>query len=181
MTTVSTDYLADAIGELKQAAQEALEAQTVEDFEAIERKLSETDTLFREAQQAMWVKEAQATLKRLERNEPLGESDQTVLRAFLISDAASYLALENDYNDWLNEFERLIGDLEKRVRTMTRETIADARGVLKDAIRLTPDIRNYLDERTRVARCEAALKNLDRPSRETLAKLLAEQLRNSKR
>ncbi len=181
MTTVSTDYLADAIQDLKQAAQEALEAQTVEEFEAIERRLAETDVLFREAQQAMWVSEAQATLKRLERNEPLGEIDHSVLRAFLISDATSYLSLENDYNDWLNEFERLIGDLEKRVRMVTRESIADVRGVLKDAIRLTPDIRNYLDERTRVARCEAALKDLDRSSREVLAKLLTEQLRSAKR
>ena len=68
-------------------------------------------------------------------------------------------------------------DLCKRVNTVDRETIADLRGVLKDAIRLVPDIRNYLDEKRRVEKFEQALETLDKSSRDMLVRVLREQLR----
>jgi len=55
------------------------------------------------------------------------------------------------------------------------------RGVLKDAIRLVPDIRNYLEERRRVEKFEVALHTFDATSRNALARLLTEQLGSDSR
>ena len=48
--------------------------------------------------------------------------------------------------------------------------------MIKDAIRLVPDIRNYLDDLHRVEMFNQSLGALDDPTRATLARLLKEQL-----
>ena len=181
MTMVETDQLVETVHGLKEASASALANESAEDFEAFERYLNEVDAFVRETQQSLWANEAQATVRRLEKGDPLNELDTDLIRAFLISDAERYLALENNYNDWLNELKRLVDDLCKRVNTVDRDTIADLRSVLKDAIRLVPDIRNYLDEKRRVEKFEQALGTLDKSSRDLLVRVLREQLRSPTR
>ena len=181
MTTVGTDQLSETIQALKDSAATALRNESVEDFEAFERYLNEVDAFVRELQQSMFADEARTTIRRLEKGEPLNDADQDLLRTFLICDAERYLALENNYSDWVTELRRLVDDLGRRVHTVNRDTIGDVRGVLKDAVRLVPDIRNYLEEKRRVERFEQAKDTLDKNSRELLARLLKEQLRSPKR
>jgi len=181
MAIAETDQLVETVQGLKEAATSALANESADDFEAFERYLNEVHAFVRETQQSLWADEGRATLRRLEKGEPLNNQDADLIRAFLISDAQSYLAQENNYNDWLNELKRLVDDLCKRVNTVSRETIADLRGVLKDAIRLVPDIRNYLDEKRRVEKFEQALGTLDRSSRDMLVRVLQEQLRSATR
>jgi hypothetical protein len=59
--------------------------------------------------------------------------------------------------------------------------VAELRGVLKDAIRLVPDIRNFLEEKRRIHKFETALETLDEPSRQMMAHILREQLESPKR
>lgn len=181
MTMVETDQLVDTIQGLKDTIKNVLANESAEDFEAFERYLNEVGAFVRETQQSLWANEAQATVRRLEKGDPLNEQDHELIRAFLISDAERYLALENNYNDWRNELKRLVEDLGKRVNTVDRDTIADLRGVLKDAIRLIPDIRNYLEEKRRVEKFEQALDTLDKSSRDMLVRVLREQLRSPTR
>lgn len=181
MTTVTTDQLSETIHGLKDAAANALSNQSTDDFEAFERYLSEVEAYAREIQQSLWANEARATIRRLEKGEPLNNSDHELLRTFLVSDAQAYLKNENNFQDWVRELERLIDNLGTRVNTVDRQSIADLRGVLRDAIRLVPDIRNYLDEQRRVERFEQSLKSLDADSRKMLLRLLQDQLRNTNR
>ena len=181
MSTVDTAQLSETILGLKDAAGSALQNQSADDFEAFERYLSEVAGYVREIQQSLWVGEAKGTIRRLEKGEPLNDADQSLIRSFLVSDAQAYLRHENNFGDWVRELERLIANLGTRVTTVDRESIADLRGVLKDAIRLVPDIRNYLDEQRRVEKCEQALKHMDDGSRTLLLSLLKEQLRSEKR
>ena len=181
MTMVETDQLVETVQGLKEAAKNALANESAEDFEAFERYLNEVDAFVRETQQSLWANEAQATVRCLEKGDPLNEPDHDLIRAFLVSDADHYLALENNYNDWLKELKRLVDDLCKRVNTVKRDTIAYLRGVLKDAIRLVPDIRNYLDEKRRVEKFDQALVTLDNSSRDMLVRVLREQLRSPTR
>jgi hypothetical protein len=177
MTMVDTDQLVETVQGLREASQSALAHESAEDFEAFERYLNEVEAFVRETQQSLWANEARATIRRLEKGDALNENDHDLIRTFLISDAQKYLAHENNYGDWLNELQRLIDDLCTRVNTVDRETIADLRGVLKDATRLVPDIRNYLEEKRRVEKFEQALGTLDTSSREMLVRVLREQLR----
>lgn len=181
MMTVETDQLVETIQSLKETASCALAHDSADDFEAFERHLNEIDAFVREVQQSLWTNEAQGAIRRLEKGDPLNEQDQELIRTFLISDAESYLKYENNYRDWLNELKRLVDELCKQVNTVDRDTIADLRGVLKDAIRLVPDIRNYLDEKRRLEKFEQAIGTLDKPSRDLLVRLLREQLRSPNR
>ena len=176
MLTVDTCQLPDLIDNLNHAAGLALHNQSSDAFLTVERQLSELDVAVRELQQTMWAEEAKTALKHLQKNLPLTPQDEDVIRAFIVSDAERYLAHENNYEDWLEELQRLLDDMAKRATQPDREAIADLRGVVKDAVRLVPDIRNYLDERNRVDRFEKSLKNLDQSSRDMLVRIMKEQL-----
>lgn len=181
MSTVDTDQLMDTITSLKEAASSALGNDSVDDLESFERYLNEVDAYVREMQQSAWTNEAKGTIRRLEKGDALGNEDKALIRAFLISDAEGYLQQENNFADWKRELHRLVGELGKRANMVTRDSIPELRGILKDAVRLVPDIRNYMDEKRRVEKFEQALKNLDKPSREMLCRVLREQLFSAKR
>lgn len=181
MTTISTDQLSETIQSLKDSAEGAIKHPTLVQFEALETYVTQVESYVREVQQSMWSTEAIQTIHKLEKDESLETCDLDLLRVFLISDAERYLALENNFADWTNELSRLMDDLVRRVATVDRHTIADLRGVLKDAMRLVPDIRNFLDEKQRVTKFDNALNELDATSRKMLIKLLSEQLASSTR
>lgn len=181
MPAAGTDQLTEAIQQLKEAADHAINNQFADEFESFERYLNEVDVYVRETQQAMWADPAKHTIRRIEGGEPLGPEDQEVLRTFLISDAEHYVALENNYNDWIRELKRLVDDICTRANTVDQHSIADLRGVLKDAVRLVPDIRNFLDEKRRIQKFNEAMGTLDPTSRKMLAKLLRDQLTSPNR
>ena len=181
MTTVAAEQLADAIENLNETAEATLAGESAEQFADFERYVNEVDTFARELQQSMWASDARATIRRLESGEPLGETDREVIRAFLISDADSYLKHENNVPDWCHELKRLMKELVRRVNLVDRQTIGDFRGVLKDAARLVPDLRNYFEERERITKFEHAMQSLDTPSRAMLARLMKEQLASPRR
>jgi hypothetical protein len=181
MPAAGTDQLTDAIQHLKEATDDAINNQHADEFEAFEKYLNEVDAYVRETQQAMWAGQARQTIRRIEGGEPLGPEDNEILRTFLISDAEHYVAMENNYNDWMRELKRLVDDICKRANTVDQHSIGELRGVLKDAVRLVPDIRNFLGEKKRIQKFNEAMGALDPASRKTLAKLLRNQLSNPTR
>ncbi len=181
MITAATTELADCIATLKQAGEHALTNPHVDDFLEIERYLGQLESLVREQQQAMWSREAKETIRRLECREPLTPPDHDVIRTFIVSDAEHYLDQENNFGDWLNEFRRLIDEMGKRANTVDRESIGVLRGVLKDANRLVPAIRNYLEEKQRVQKFDLPQGDLDKQTCQLLARLLKEQLTSKNR
>lgn len=181
MAATATDQLTEIMSNFKQAAEAAIGSESAQEFSEFEKYVSEVAGFVRETQQSMWADEAKAAIKTLERGGRPTPADNDVIRAFLISDAEGYLAHENNYGDWKRELQRLADDLVRRADMVDRSTIGDLRGVLQDAIRLVPDIRNYLEERQRVQKFESALNSLDDQSRKMLANLMREQLRSDKR
>ncbi len=179
--TTQTDQLGDTIQDLRNAADSALNSGTADDFASFERFVNEVEAYARELQQSMWGDEARTAISHLKAGKPLTADDHDVIRAFMISDAQAYLEHENDFNNWISEFKRLVTDLEKRANNIDRDTIADFRGVLKDTIRVVPDIRNFYAEKLRVQKFEEALLSLDDASRKMLAQVMTEQIRSSKR
>ena len=89
--------------------------------------------------------------------------------------------MENNYQDWVHELDRLLGEIAKRMNAVDRNSVADLRGLMKDAMRLVPSIRNYLEERDRIDRCQHALESLDYRSRELLARILKDDLEHADR
>jgi cell fate (sporulation/competence/biofilm development) regulator YlbF (YheA/YmcA/DUF963 family) len=181
MNTADAAQIPETVDTLKEAAEYAVTRQSVEAFEAFEKQLNELQALVRELQQSMWQTEARQAIKRLESNQPLMPEDLNVIRTFLVSDALHYLANEKNYRDWLAELRRLLEEIALRATDIARDRVGDLRGLLEDAIRQVPSIRNYLEEKQRVERFEMAMKSMDRTTRDLLVKVLAEQLSSSKR
>jgi signal transduction histidine kinase len=176
MTTADANRLADTVDALQETALTALGKESPEQFEFVEQQINRLEATIREIQQEMWGAEVRTAIDHLEEGKALTNQDLAVIRAFLVSDAEAYMAHENNYEDWVQELSRLLKDMRQRAANVSRETISDLRGVLKDAIRLVPDIRNYLEEKRRIRQFDAALKSLDRPSRQMMAGILQEQI-----
>lgn len=181
MAATATDQLTELMSNFKEAAEAAIGTESAEDFSEFEKYVNEVAGFVRETQQSMWASEAKAAIKTLERGGPLTPADSDVIRTFLVSDAESYLAHENNFVHWKRELQRLADDLVRRANMVDRSTIGDLRGVLQDAVRLVPDIRNYLEERQRIKKFENGLTSLDDQSRKMLANLMREQLSSDKR
>jgi len=181
MTVADTAELSEAIEVLSEATGLALEKKSADDFEAVSRRLGRIDVMVRELQQAMWADEAQDTIRRLKSGQALTETNRQTIRTFLISDAEHYLAVENNFDDWTAELSRLLADIARRAAEVDRDTIGELRGVLKDAIRLLPDIQNYLAERQRIERFDLVTATLDDTSRDLLVRLLKDQLNRPNR
>ncbi|MFQ5489106.1 MAG: hypothetical protein ACE5GE_00175 [Phycisphaerae bacterium] len=181
MTKVAANQVADTVQALKDAADQAVADQCPDRFGLFEAKLNQLDAACREIQQEQWQHEAQEAIDHLQAGSPLTEQDTEVIRTFLIADAEHYLAVENNFQDWVDEIRRLLDEMANTSDNLDRDSIGRFRGVLKDAIRLVPDIRNFLEERRRVEKFEAGLHTFDADSRQALAHLLAEQLRRNTR
>lgn len=181
MTTFVVQDLQQIVDRLQQAAAHAVHSASSTDFEQFERQLTTLDSRCRETQQAMWADDARVVIRHLEEGTPLTPADHDVIRAFLISDAEHYLQMENNYQDWISELDRLLHEITQRLASLDRNSVADVRGLIKDAIRLAPSIRNYLDEKNRIERCSQALESLDRKSRELLARILKDDLESTER
>lgn len=181
MLTAHDNALSDLAHGLRQAADHALAEKSAEQFQAVEKLLADLETAVRETQQSLWASEINTAIQRLENGAPLSAQDRDVVRAMLVSDAETYLAHENNYNDWVVELCRLLDDITRRATTITRENVGDLRGVLKDAARLVPSLRNYFEELQRVQRFNVAIENPDKRSRELLAQILTEQLHSPRR
>lgn len=181
MQTVDTSQLPEVIASFKEAAQAALSNEDCQSFEHIEKQLSEMEGYVRELQQAMWTEEAWETLRRLESDEPLTATDKQVIRTFLVSDAEHYLATENNFGDWTRELRRIMDELVRKSSMVSRENIGELRAIMMDAMRLVPDIRNYLTERHRVERFDVAVDHLDEPTRKMLIRIIREQVESPDR
>lgn len=176
MSQLNAASIKTAIDTLRLTVEAAIRDRSTEDMELVERQISKLDAQVRESQQSMWVVEVRAAIRRLENNEVLSEADLEVVRTFLISDAEQYLALENNYEEWVDELYRLIDEVAHRSENLNRDNIAELRGVLRDMSRVVPDIRNHLDEERRVLLFHNAVRTLDSDARRSLARLLRDQL-----
>lgn len=181
MPVTTPHALQDIVSDLTQATGEALKHRTVSDFVALERQLAEVEAQVREVQQSLWSREAKAAMGHLEGGSPLTPADIEVIRTLFISDAEHYVRLENNVPDWCRELERLIVDVARRVNTVDRTNIAELRAVLKDAQRLVPDIRQFLEEKARIERFEQGLASPDPSARKMMAKILREVIESPRR
>lgn len=181
MSAAATTQLTQSVHSLSQRVETALKSSSVDELERFERQLGELSGLVRELQQGMWTDAARQAIAHLEGNETLTDADYEVIRIFMVADAEYYLANENNYDEWLDELRRLIGEMSRTAGKVDRESVGNLRGILKDAQRLVPSIRNYFEEKQRITKFDAAVHSLDSSSRKLMAEILREQLNSAQR
>ncbi|MBW1992485.1 MAG: hypothetical protein JRI59_10330 [Deltaproteobacteria bacterium] len=107
----------------------------------------------------------------------MGEAEKDTVRAWMVGDAESYARVENNFQDWLNEFDRLTGVLksyEKQRETLT--SLLQVHALLTDALRVAADISNYLEQKEQGNKFEEAIKHLSPEDAQLIARLLQAKL-----
>jgi hypothetical protein len=161
--------------------QAALREKTPESFETLEQQAGRFEGFIREVQQAQTSADAKKAVHRLQKGEPLSAEEQATLRALVVGDAEYYLRHENNLADWLAELERLTGEIQRLSGSEDEESLANLRGVVRDAVRLLPSIRAYMEEKRRLERFNSAMARLDADNRSLLVQLIKEMLESPTR
>jgi len=156
------------------------EAQAIRTSDAFTRAatlLSGMNADIREETQASTSNATQKLIGKLRALEQLDSDDLEVLRLWIVGDAESHIAMENNYNDWLKEFERIKSVAEQyEERELSSKDLFGLQGLLQDAMRTAADISDFLEKKERIEKFEAASKEINSESAGFLIELLSTKL-----
>ncbi|HBG62474.1 MAG: hypothetical protein A2Y03_07745 [Omnitrophica WOR_2 bacterium GWF2_38_59] len=133
----------------------------------------------REYMQATTKDQINQIINRLEAGHSLSAEDLELIRLWLVGDADYYLKMENNYNDWLLELKRLIGEFERIDEENLGITQASKlRAEALDGIRVLGDIVFLLKQQERVKNFESSVKDIDSKERKLIIDLLRGKIRS---
>jgi len=131
----------------------------------------------REQMQSETSEQISIIINKLESDEEIADSDLMLIRLWLVGDATSYVQMENDYQGWLKELNRLFGVLEQlKAQELSLENMYKLSGTARDAIRVMGDIIFFKQQKERINKFENASKNLNSENKLVLAKILKQKV-----
>jgi len=131
----------------------------------------------REQMQAETSEKISKIINNLKSDEEITEADLMLIRLWIVGDAASYVQMENDYQKWLEELNRLLGVIEElKGQDLSLENMYKLQGTARDAIRVIGDIVFFKQQQDRINKFENASKNLNSGNKLVLAKILKQKL-----
>lgn len=143
--------------------------------------LSDGRQAVRERIQEMTIKRMRTVISKLDENKDLLADDLECVKLWIVGDAESYTRMENNFQDWISEFERLKGVLAKYTGSdLSADDLVKLQGVLEDALRVSADIANFLEKKERIKKFETATQDPASLDREILKKVLESKLSSSK-
>ena len=135
----------------------------------------------RERIQKVSSSEINPIINKLEKNQPLTSEDLECIKLWIVGDAEGYTEMENNFNDWLKEFDRMIEVLSKyENKELSINELVKVSGLLEDALRNSLDIMNFLEKKERIERFNEATKDASSLDREVLVKFLRAKISSSK-
>jgi len=139
----------------------------------------------RETLQSMTSDQVLRVLERLASRQEPSEEDLALVRMWIVGDAESYLRQENNFDDWLVEYERLESVLRTyESRDCSETELLELTGILEDALRVAHDIANYLEKHERIEQFETAVRasnTWDQGRRDVLLQILRGKLESPNR
>ena len=151
-------------------------------FQQAASALNDAKNIVREEAQKRTSSEVKIIINKLQSNEKLSTDEIALIKAWIVGDASGYTKMENNFQDWVSEYERLQNTLANyEDKECSPDDLLKLHGVLEDAIRITYDIAHYLEKQDRVNKFELVIKNeLDKDGRDILAKMLIGRLQSPK-
>jgi hypothetical protein len=150
-TSESYGYAATALVKSKNAVRQAIEQATAEAVAAI--------------------------IGKLENNQPLNDAEKQTVKLWVVGDAEGYVKMENNFQDWREEYRRLLDVIAGwEGKTGSVQELVAVHGVLEDAIKVADAMAHYLEDRERVARFENAMSNLTAEDKKFIAGMLKSML-----
>jgi len=121
-----------------------------------------------------------AIISKLHADEDITAQDIALIRVWIVGDAESYLNVENDFENWLAEHDRLREILARFTEKSEVEfaELLEIQGVLEDAARVSLEIANYLEMRERVMHFDQIVREPERINKAILATILTRKLEN---
>ena len=146
-------------------------------FNKVTAPLVSLGDYLREQMQAETSEKISMIINNLKSDEEMTESDLMLIRLWIVGDAASYVQMENDYQKWLEELNRLFGVIEElKGQDLSLENMYKLQGTARDAIRVIGDIVFFKQQQERINKFENASKNLNSGNKLVLAKILKQKL-----
>jgi hypothetical protein len=160
----------------------ARNAMTESAFQQVGSVLSEAKNCVREESQRKSSFDVKMLIDKLEAGEPLSPTDLATVRAWVVGDAESYTKMENNFQDWLAEYDRLEQAMADYAnKDCSPDDLLKLEAILEDAVRTSYDIANFLEKQERVKKFDAALADqLDESERAVLVDVLRNKLDSSR-
>ncbi|MFC1646563.1 hypothetical protein ACFL2Y_05255 [Candidatus Omnitrophota bacterium] len=133
----------------------------------------------REYIQEITKKQILAIINKLRRNESLSEDELKYVELWVVGDAEYYTKLENNFKDWIDEFNRIINEVKKitgKESALDLEVCSRLRALSKDAVRNISDIDYFIEQRERIAKFKKSITKIGEEERETLIEILVGKL-----
>jgi hypothetical protein len=87
----------------------------------------------------------------LQNDKQLVAEELELIKLWIIGDAESYIKMENNFQDWIEEFKRLeMVLIQYENKDCSIPDLFEIHGILEDAIRISYDIANYLEKKERI-------------------------------
>ncbi|MGA1864950.1 MAG: hypothetical protein ACMUHX_07805 [bacterium] len=145
--------------------------------------LNENKNIIREEIQKETSEEIKRIISKISSDNELTSQDLDMIELWIIGDAESYTRMENNIQDWLEEYKRLENIIRNyEGRECNVGDLVKLHGIMEDAIRVSYDIAYFLENKQRIERFESSVKNatsLDEEAREFLIGILSEKLGSS--
>jgi hypothetical protein len=165
---------------ISQAMKQAQADNTSESYGYVAAELVKGKNGIRQAIEQATAGEIAAIIGKLENQQPLNQAEKEMVKLWVVGDAEGYVKMENNFQDWLQEYRRLMDEIATwEGKTGSIQEMVEVHGVLEDAIKVADDVAHYLEDRERVSRCEAALTNLNAEDNKFIAGLLKSLLSSS--
>ena len=148
-------------------------------FNKITAPLVSLEDHLREQMQAETSEKISTIINELESDGEITESDLMLIRLWMVGDASSYVQMENDYKQWLEELNRLFGVIEElKGQDLSLENMFKIQGTARDTIRIMGDIVFFKQQQDRINKFENASKNLNSENKVVLSKILKQKLQS---
>ena len=167
---------------MSQAMQQAQADNTSESYGFVATELVKSKNEVRQAIEQATAGAVAAIIGKLENNQPLTEDEKQTVKLWVVGDAEGYVKSENNFQDWLVEYRRLMDVITAwESKTGSIQELVEVHGVLEDAIKLADAVAHYLEDRERVARFENAITSMNAEDSKFIAGLLKSMLDSPER
>lgn len=169
---VSFSHLVD---ELLSTFERARKLEDSSVFASLQAVLDDLRGDLRESVQTLTREDMWNVIKRLRDGADISDEEMELIRLWVIGDAAEYVDEENNFDDWIQEFDRLTDQIRGlREGAVEVGRLGELRALIKDARGVAWSISRYLQDRERVQHFEQTIAGgLDGRARDMLANILA--------
>ena len=167
---------------MSQAMKQAQADNTSESYGYVATQLVKSKNEIMQAIEQATAGDIAAIIGKLENNQPLNDVEKQTVKLWVVGDAEGYVKMENNFQDWLQEYRRLMDEIAAgEGQTGSIQELVDMHGILEDAIKVADAVAHYLEDRERVVRCENALNNLNAEDNKFIAGMLKSMLASPER